>query len=112
MVSNMVVSIKLLLTFFLTLAAASESFLQTNNSQYIGVIDRMEGNSAVILLEEIEVELVLPAQGLGEFAEKDQWLLFQMEKGKPVSIHSLPEVKEERKTKMMVLIDRLRMRKK
>lgn len=104
----MVVYIKLLLYFFLTMAAAPGSFLLTNNSQYIGVIDRIEGNNAVILLEEIGVELILPAQALGEFVEKDQWLLFQLEEGKPVRIHSLPAVKEERQEKMIDLVDRLR----
>lgn len=90
------------------MAAAQESFLLTGNSQYTGVIDRIEGNNAVVLLEEIGVELPLPAQGLGEFAEKDQWLLFRLEEGKPVRVHPLPAVKEDRKTKVIDLVDRLR----
>ena len=98
--------ITIMLCFFLTALAAPELY-PSLNSQYTGVVDRFEGDAAVILLEEIGEEIILPVQSLGAFIEENQWVLVHVKEGKPVMIRSLPRVNEERQTEISDLLDRL-----
>ena len=95
-----------MLYLFLTALTAPELY-PSLNSQYTGVVDRIEGDAAVILLEEIGEEIILPVQSLGTFIEENQWVLVHVKEGKPVMIRSLPRVNEERQTEISDLLDRL-----
>lgn len=72
--------IALLISLYLT-GIVVPAFYLNDEMLFVGVVDRLEGDLAVVLLEEAGEELVLPTEKLGEFAEKDTWLLIRIENG-------------------------------
>jgi len=87
--------IVLLISLYLT-GMITPAFYMNDETFIVGVVDRLEGDLAVILLEEAGEELVLPAEKLGEFAEKDTWLLIRIESGELEILGSLDSLEKAR----------------
>lgn len=73
-----------------------------------GVIDRIEGNTATILIESEGRELTLKAEELPEGATEDTWLSLETEDEKVVSVEIDEKETEERKESAEDMMRRLR----
>ena len=91
-----------LLILFVTVGSSSEII------SYKGVVDRMENDQAIILIDSINKELVLPMNSLPVNAQVNDWLHIEFTNHtyKIVSIDH--QLTEKRKRKSTYLINQLR----
>lgn len=104
----MKLSFVFLVSIYLTGTFAPEYiFTKSNEKLFIGVVDRLEGDYAVILLEEEGGELELPVEEMGPFAERGKWLLIHKEDEKLTILRSLLFYEQVRKRQINNLLERL-----
>lgn len=104
----MKLSFVFLVSIYLTGTFAPEYlFITTNEKLFIGVVDRIEEDYAVILLEEEGDELELPIEEMGLFAERGKWLLIHKEDQKLIILRSLVFYEQVRKKQINDLLEEL-----
>lgn len=74
----------------------------------IGVVDRIEGEKAVILLEERQEEITVTKEKLATSVQKDNWLLVFMTEADPIVFITLDELENNQKNKSTKLLEYLR----
>lgn len=72
------------------------------------VIDRFEGNTAVLLLGEAETKLNVPRPSLPKKAKEGDWLKVEIADGKVVSAEIDEEETTRRRQRIIGLMDKLR----
>lgn len=74
----------------------------------VGMVDRIEGEKAVILLEKMQEELLAEKQLLGVPARKGSWLLIDLRNRQPRVVKELPQLERVHKQKSKELLEKLR----
>lgn len=74
----------------------------------IAVIDRFEGDTAVLMVGEAETKLDVPRASLPKRAKEGDWLKVEIAGGKVVSAEIDAEETAKRRERIMGLMDKLR----
>lgn len=99
--------IAILISLYLT-GIVVPAFFMNDETLTAGVVDRLEGDLAVILLEEAGEEFVLPTEKLSEFAEEDTWLLIRIESGELEILGTLDSLEQVRLKLVNNIMEKLR----
>ena len=98
--------IALLISLYLT-GFAAPVFNMNNETLFVGVVDRLEEDLAVILLEDAGEELILPTEKLGNLAAKDRWLLIRITNEEPEILGSLDSLEQARLKLINTIMEKL-----
>ncbi|MHA6251515.1 DUF3006 family protein [Oceanobacillus sp. CAU 1775] len=96
--------LNLLFLLIFLLPNLPEEIIKQSESFTIGVVDRVEGNYAVILLEEEEKELIVPTN---RHTKEGKWLLIYLETEEPLILWTLDEYENKQKMKIQHLHEKL-----
>lgn len=81
-----------------------EEIIAQHDYLSFGVVDRVEGEIAIILLEDEEKEIRIPMK---RQIEEDKWLLIYWNNNQPHFLWSLDNYKKERQENSQTLIEKL-----
>lgn len=82
-----------------------EEVIAAHDFLSLGVVDRVEGNVAIILLEDVEKEIQVYAN---RYIKEGEWLLIYWSDKQPFILASLENYEKERQEKIKVLQEKLR----
>lgn len=74
----------------------------------IGVVDRIEGGKAVVLLEQKGDELVISTERFDHIITEDSWLLLTVRNNEPIILIELAGLADRQRKKSNTLIGELR----
>jgi hypothetical protein len=99
----------LYLTFRLLELANMETLNLWEQEQLtVGVVDRVEGEKAVILVEERNEEFIVHTEKMSMLAQENEWYLLSLKEKEAVLLKALPKLTREQRQKSNQLTEKLR----